>query len=132
VERDRIMKLWERVTQHAAYTIDSLGETSTNLSEPEQNGKPQSGIFAYIISRYDKKKPKIHLPANTEQAEAETTAVEQIILNCPSTIEVLKFLWELEEDHPGVMENTQVLLTLMKRRRFWQITEARLDNILMR
>ena len=131
VGRDRIMKLWERVTQHAAYTIGSLGETSSDEREPEQNEKPQSDIVTYIISRSDKKKAKTHLPGHTEQAVAETTVIEKIILTSPSTIEVIEFLRELEEDHPGVMENTHILLTLMKRRRCWQITEARLDNILI-
>jgi hypothetical protein len=108
VERDCIIRLWEIATQSAAHENSALGPSSATENDLEEIS--MSGSDDMVTS-----------PISEKQA----------IQTNPSTREIMTFLWELKEDNLIITGNTRNLTVLMKHQKCWQVSEERLDRILV-
>ena len=108
VERNRVIRLWEMATQSAAHENSAPGPFSASENDWEE----------------------ISMPGSDDMVTSPISEKQAIQTN-PSTREIMTFLWELEEHNLIVTGNTHNLTVLMKHQKCWQVSEERLNRILV-
>ena len=108
VERNRVIRLWEMATQSAAHENTAPGPFSASENDLEE----------------------ISMPGSDDMVTSPISEKQAIQTN-PTTMEIMTFLWELEEDNLIVTGNIHNLTVLMKHQKCWQVSEERLDRILV-